>query len=76
MHANARGQGAFVDTPGIHKRLYRMNTRMQQAVREALEGVDRVLLVVDGAASFGAGREFVLQGVKEWARQFSCSSTR
>ena len=65
VHADARGQVAFVDTPGIHKPLYRMNTRMQQAVREALEGVDLVLLVVDGAASFGAGEEFVLQGVKE-----------
>ena len=59
-----RGQIVFVDTPGIHKPHFRMNERMQRIVRDALEGVDLVLHVVDASISIGAGENFVLEMVK------------
>ena len=63
--SDARGQIVFADTPGIHKPGYLMNERMQEAVRNALNDVDLVLLVVDGSISFGAGEAFALEFVKQ-----------
>jgi GTP-binding protein Era len=50
-----RGQIVFVDTPGFHRPRARMNRVMVAAAREALTGVDLVLLVVDAAAGAGRG---------------------
>jgi len=55
-----RGQVVFADTPGVHKPLYGMNRRMQNCVRDAMKGVDLVLLVIDGTIRFGSGESFVL----------------
>src|SRR5438034_9992233 len=40
-----RGQIVFVDTPGIHKPVYRMNQRMLQTALDSLRDVDLVLHV-------------------------------
>jgi GTP-binding protein Era len=53
------GQIAFVDTPGIHRPLHRMNVRMVDAAVETLRQVDAVALVHDAASRPGAGDEFV-----------------
>jgi GTP-binding protein Era len=63
--SDPRGQIVFADTPGIHKPGYRMNERMQSAVRNAMNGIELVLLVVDGSISFGAGEAFALDVVKK-----------
>lgn len=42
-------QIVFVDTPGIHQPTSRMNEQMMRAVREALEGVDLALLLLDAS---------------------------
>lgn len=62
-----RGQVVFVDTPGIHRPRFRMNERMLRSVRDALCGVDLVLLVVDGSVSFGAGEAFALEMMRSLA---------
>ena len=54
------GQIVFLDTPGIHKPIHRMNERMMKSVRDAMTDVDLVLLIVDASASFGRGDEFAL----------------
>src|SRR5437764_11284739 len=59
------GQITFLDTPGIHKPVYRMNERMMKSVRDAMAGVDLILLIVDAYASFGRGDEFSLQLLKQ-----------
>jgi CBS domain containing-hemolysin-like protein len=41
------GQVVFVDTPGIHKPLHRMNVRMLDVARDAMRDVDVVAYVVD-----------------------------
>jgi len=53
------GQIAFVDTPGIHKPLRRLNTRMMDVARGALREVDVVTLVIDATAPPGAGDRYV-----------------
>ena len=59
-------QIAFVDTPGIHRPLHRMNVRMVDAAVETLHEVDLVMLVHDASARVGHGDEYVstlLKGV-------------
>src|SRR5438309_6552180 len=58
------GQIVFLDTPGVHKPIYRMNERMMKAVRDSMAGVDLTLLIVDSSVSFGRGDEFTLQLLK------------
>ena len=61
------GQIAFVDTPGIHRPLHRMNVRMVDAAVETLHQVDLVMLVHDASSRAGHGDEYVsrlLSGVK------------
>jgi GTP-binding protein Era len=58
------GQITFLDTPGIHKPIHRMNERMMKSVRDSIGDVDLVLLIVDAFASFGRGEEFTLELLK------------
>ncbi|MEJ2108529.1 MAG: GTPase Era [Acidobacteriota bacterium] len=60
-----RGQIVFVDTPGIHKPVYRMNQRMLGTVYEELKALDLVLMVVDASIAFGSGENFVLETVRK-----------
>ncbi len=56
-----RGQIAFLDTPGIHKPLHKLNVRMMEHVRGAFGEADLIALLVDAAEEFGHGDEFVVQ---------------
>ena len=53
------GQIAFVDTPGIHRPLHRLNVRMVDAAVETLREVDVVALVFDASTKPGRGDEYV-----------------
>ena len=58
------GQIVFLDTPGVHKPVYRMNERMMKSVRESVADVDLTLLIVDASVRFGRGDDFTLQLLK------------
>ena len=59
---NASGaQMVFVDTPGIHKPLHRMNQRMVDAAADALRDADVVVLVIDATGEPGGGDSFVVE---------------
>ena len=60
-------QVAFMDTPGIHKPLSRLNQQMMAFVRQALAERDLAILIVDASAEFGRGDAFALQLLKEYA---------
>jgi GTP-binding protein Era len=60
----SEGQIVFLDTPGIHKPIHRMNERMMKSVRGAMGDVDLILLIVDASAAFGHGDEFTLELLK------------
>src|SRR4051795_8152803 len=58
------GQIAFVDTPGIHRPLHRLNVRMVDAAVDTLREVDILCLVVDVNEPPGKGDRFVLDLLK------------
>lgn len=58
------GQIVFVDTPGVHKPLHRLNVRMVDAALDTLSEVDVVALVVDASEPPGGGDRFLLDVVK------------
>lgn len=59
-----RGQIVFLDTPGIHKPLHRLNVRMMDHVRSALTEADVVALIVDATEPFGKGDQYVIELVR------------
>ena len=64
LHA-PEGQIVFVDTPGIfEKRGDKLTAKLNQAAREALNGIDLALYVVDATRAIGAEEETVMKMVK------------
>lgn len=61
IHTEKRGQIVFLDTPGIHKPLHKLNARMMKHVNSSFSEADVILTMVDAAQSFGHGDEFVLK---------------
>jgi GTPase len=58
-------QVVFLDTPGIHRPLHRMNVRMVDAAVETLRTVDVLGVVIDVTAPAGKGDRYVLDLVKD-----------
>src|SRR5437660_10836885 len=54
------GQVILVDTPGVHKPDRSLGRKMMVEVRQALEGCDLILVMVDVTQTSGPGAEFVL----------------
>jgi GTP-binding protein Era len=59
------GQIVFVDTPGIHRPLHRLNVRMVDAAVETLREVDVVALIFDASTRPGHGDEYVSNLLKD-----------
>ena len=64
----AGGQIAFLDTPGIHKPMHRMNQRMVDSAIEALREADLAVLVIDVSEKTGAGDHYVLDMLEKAGR--------
>jgi len=45
----SRGQIVFLDTPGVHKAKGELGKNLNKAARSSIEGVDAILLVLDGS---------------------------
>lgn len=58
------GQVVFLDTPGIHRPLHRMNVRMVDAAVDTIGEVDVLGLVVDATEPSGRGDEFVIELIR------------
>jgi len=58
-------QVVYLDTPGIHRPLHRMNVRMVDTAIDTMREVDLVGLVVDASEPPGRGDRFVLDLVKD-----------
>ncbi|HEX6502198.1 MAG TPA: GTPase Era [Terriglobales bacterium] len=59
------GQAILIDTPGVHKPDSALGRKMMVEVREALEGCDLILLIVDVTGKSGVGDQFVLDLAKQ-----------
>jgi GTP-binding protein Era len=60
-----RGQIAFLDTPGIHRPLHKLNVRMMDHVRSAFDEADVIALIVDASEPFGKGDEYVIEMLRQ-----------
>ncbi len=60
-----KGQIVFMDNPGIHRPLHKLNELMMERVYESLRDTDLILLVVDITQPFGKGDQFVVNMLKE-----------
>ncbi|HZT75017.1 MAG TPA: GTPase Era [Vicinamibacterales bacterium] len=58
-------QVVFVDTPGIHRPLHRMNVRMVDTALDTLRQVDVLGLVLDASEAGGKGQQFVFGLLKD-----------
>lgn len=59
------GQVVFVDTPGVHKPMHRLNVRMVDIARESMREVDVLALIVDASVKPGKGDRYMLDLMKE-----------
>jgi GTPase len=60
-------QVVFLDTPGIHRPLHRMNVRMVEAAVDTVRDVDVLGLVIDATEPIGRGDKYVLDLLKHVA---------
>ena len=58
-------QVVFLDTPGIHRPLHRMNVRMVDTAIQTIREVDVLGLVIDATEPAGKGDRYVLDLVKD-----------
>jgi len=58
-------QVVFLDTPGIHRPLHRMNVRMMHTAVDTMREVDVLGLVVDASEPPGKGDRFVVDLIKD-----------
>ncbi len=54
-------QIVFTDTPGFHKPRSLLGSRLNELVGDAVDGVDVVILMVDGATGVGRGDAYVAE---------------
>ena len=64
IHTTDKGQIIFIDNPGIHKPLHKLNKRMMDFVYSSLETADLICLLIDATQKHGHGDEFVLDILK------------
>lgn len=65
-----KGQIIFVDNPGIHRPLHKLNKRMMNFVYSALETSDLNCLMIDATLRFGHGDQFVIDTLKNVTTPF------
>ena len=56
----ASGQIVFVDTPGVHKPLHRLNVRMVDTAISTFSEVDVIAVVIDASEESGGGDRYLL----------------
>jgi len=54
------GQIVFLDTPGVHKPLHRLNVRMVDTAIDTLREVDLIAVVIDASEESGGGDRYLL----------------
>jgi GTP-binding protein Era len=63
-----RGQVVYLDTPGIHRPVHRMNMRMLDAALDAMRDADVVGIVIDVTQKPGGGQRHLIELIKRQDR--------
>lgn len=69
LNDEKRGQMAFLDTPGIHRPLHKLNVRMMDHVRTSFTEADVLTLIVDATEPFGKGDQYVVDMIRQQKEQ-------
>jgi len=59
VRTSERGQIVFIDTPGIHRPLHRLNVRMVDVAVQSIGQADVVCAVADATEAVGGGDEYL-----------------
>jgi GTP-binding protein Era len=65
VKTDEQGQVLYIDTPGIHRPLHKLNMRMVDSALESVRETEVVVLLVDASNKTGAGDNFVIARLKE-----------
>lgn len=65
VKTDEQGQVLYIDTPGIHRPLHKLNVRMVDAALESLRETEVVVLLVDASLKTGAGDNFVIARLRD-----------
>ena len=60
IYTTDEAQIIFIDTPGFHKSNSKLGDVMNEYAMDSMDGVDLILLVVDGSTVCGKGDEYVM----------------
>ena len=55
----------FLDTPGIHKPMFKLGEYMLKAAESTLKEVDVIFFVVDATENFGGGEKYILERLEK-----------
>lgn len=65
IYTTEQGQIVFIDTPGVHKPLYKLGEFLLDEVKTAVPDADLILFLVDGQEPPGGGDEWIVKNLLE-----------
>ena len=65
FHTSEQGQIIFVDTPGVHKPLYKLGEFLLDEAKLAIPDADLILFIVDGTEEAGLGDRWIVENLLE-----------
>src|SRR3989339_423152 len=63
FHTSEKGQIIFVDTPGVHKPLYKLGEFLLDEAKLAIPDADLILFLVDGTEPAGLGDRWIAENL-------------
>jgi len=63
IYTSDKGQIIFVDTPGVHKPLYKLGEYLLEEARLSIPDSDLVLFMVDGSEKAGRGDKWIIENL-------------
>lgn len=63
IYTTSTGQIVFIDTPGVHKPLYKLGEFLLDEAKTAVPDADVILFLVDGQDPPGAGDEWIVKNL-------------
>ena len=65
IYQDEDSQIIFIDTPGIHKPMYKLGNLLNRKAYQNIDNADIILFLIDGSTGFGKGDQFVLNKLEE-----------
>ncbi len=63
IYTSEKGQIIFVDTPGVHKPLYKLGEYLLEEARLSIPDADLILFMADGSEKAGKGDKWIIENL-------------